>query len=517
MSVALAEKAAQEANARKQREELLKSTSGGTLFAPAHTPINPPKPSGQLPTVPAQPALQQAINQMNGGGKGSSPAPGAAPAVNLANEQKYLESILAQGGGGATWALNQAKSYGITLNQPTAQPTAGGGGGAVAPKVAPTTTSGGGGGGVPAPTPSPGPGTGDPAADMSWLAAWNAERKGEGGEAGAKDPTDPAYISDLATGIFNELNQMVANASAEGQKYLAQAMNGFMTALDTAQGQMMSTFQEQMNGVDPATKAALDQIKESAQQYRKTMMEDLNRRGLLQSGIAVESDIQLNKNQLTAEQQLLAQRVSDLQNRMTSAMMQFTQSRLQALQQYGLTGVEMASKAGDQQLSAFQAAMNQAMGQANLQQGANQFNKTFEEGKNQFNQNLSENQRQFDEKMAMSKEEAEQSAKQFMAQMGYNWANLSAKQKQDAIDNEFKKQEMQLKQDGASGTSSGETQRAIMLMQEYGSQEEAMVNFQRPEVIQEMVKRGVNVNEVYAAILKMKSGGATPGSSFMPK
>ena len=498
MSVALAEKAAQEAAAKAAAQQ---NNKGFTIGSQPWTSASGPEPPAPL---------KQAAQSLAGK---STPAP--APALNLANEQKYLESVMAQGGGAATWALNQAKSYGITLNQPTAQPTAGGGGGAVAPKVAPAPTSGG--SGVPAPTPSPGPGTGDPAADMSWLAAWNAERKGEGGEAGAKDPTDPAYISDLATGIFNELDQMVANASAEGKKYLAQAVNGFMTALDTAQGQMMSTFQEQMNGVDPATKAALDQIKESAQQYRKTMMEDLNRRGLLQSGIAVESDIQLNKNQLTAEQQLLAQRVSDLQNRMTSAMMQFTQSRLQALQQYGLTGVEMASKAGDQQLSAFQAAMNQAMGQANLQQGANQFNKTFEEGKNQFNQNLSENQRQFDEKMAMSKEEAEQSAKQFMAQMGYNWANLSAKQKQDAIDNELRKKEFELKKEQASGTSSGETQRAIMLMQEYGSQEEAMANFQRPEVIQEMVKRGVNVNEVYAAILKMKSGGATPGSSFMPK
>ena len=500
MSVALAEKAAQEAAAKAAAQQ---NNKGFTIGSQPWT-------SASGPEAPAP--LKQAAQSLAGK---STPAP--APALNLANEQKYLESVMAQGGGGATWALNQAKSYGITLNQPTAQPTAGGGGGAVAPKVAPTTTSGGGGGGVPAPTPSPGPGTGDPAADMSWLAAWNAERKGEGGEAGAKDPTDPAYISDLATGIFNGLDEIRQQVDDKNMAFFNSLTNQFYTEFDAQLNSVMSTFQEQMGGVDPATKAALDQLREGAQEYRKTMMEDLSRRGLLQSGIAIESDLRLNKDQLSAEQRMLTERVSDLQNRLTSALMQFSQSKLSAMQQFGVMGMNITQQGGQQQLDAFNTAMNQALSQATLQQNAYQSDRAFDQAKSQFDKTFTENQRQFDEKMTMSKEEAEQAAKQFMATMGYQWANLSAKQKQDAIDNEFKKQDMAIKKDQASGTSSGETKRAIMLMQEYGSKEEALANFQRPEVIQEMVSRGVNVNEVYAAIQKMKSGGTTPGSSFMPK
>ena len=498
MSTALAEKAAQEAAAKAAAQQ---NNKGFTIGSQPWT-------SASGPEAPAP--LKQAAQSLAGK---STPAP--APALNLANEQKYLESVMAQGGGAATWALNQAKSYGITLNQPTAQPTAGGGGGAVAPKVAPAPTSGG--SGVPEPTPSPGPGTGDPAADMSWLAAWNAERKGEGGEAGAKDPASPESLANLRADILADLDQMRQQVSAQNMSFYNNLMNQFYTEFDSQLNGVMKTFEDQMGGVDPATKAAIDQLREGTQEYRKTMMEDLSRRGLLQSGIAIESDLRLNKDQLNAEQRMLTERVSDLQNRLTNALMQFSQSKLSAMQQFGVMGMNMVQQDGQQQLDSFNDAMNQALSQATLQQNALQSNKAFEEGKSQFDKTFTENQRQFDEKMSMSKEEAEQAAKQFMATMGYNWANLSHKQQQDAIDNELRKKEFELKKEQASGTSSGETQKAIMLMQEYGSQEEAMANFQRPEVIQEMVKRGVNVNEVYAAILKMKSGGATPGSSFMPK
>ncbi|MBS4029944.1 MAG: hypothetical protein KGZ63_00745 [Clostridiales bacterium] len=427
----------------------------------------------------------------------------------MANEQKYLESVLAQGGGAASWALNQAKSYGITLNQPTAQPAATPGGGTAAPKAAPAPAPTSGGGGAPGPTADP---RDLPPADLEWLAQFNSQGQGQ---QGAPSPSSPEYIFNVATMIQGGLDEIRQQVDEKNMAFFNSLTNQFYTEFDAQLNSVMSTFQEQMGGVDPATKAALDQLRESTQEYRKTMMEDLNRRGLLQSGIAIESDLRLNKNQLTAEQQILAERVADLQNRMTSAMMQFSQSKLQAMQQFGVMGMNITQQGGQQQLDAFNTAMNQALSQANLQQGAFQADRAFQEGRRQFDQSFTENQRQFDEKMSMSQAEAEQAAKQFMATMGYNWANLSHKQQQDAISNEMKKQEMKFNQDQVTGA--GETQRAIMLMQEYGSREEAMANFQRPEVIQEMIRLGVNVNEVYAAIQKMKSGGATPGSSFMPK
>lgn len=493
MSTALweAEKAAQEANAKAASQP--KGFTVGSLSVTG----------GQTQSTSA---LNQAAQSLAGK---SSAAPAPAPALNLANEQKYLESVLAQGGGAATWALNQANSYGLTLNQPTAKPAAGGGGTA-APKAAPApppAPSSGGGGGTP--SPSAATNTGEPWRDLEWL----SQAQGQG--QGAPPPSSPEYIANLQSELLRSFEEIRGQVSEQNMSFYNNLMNQFYTEFDSQLNSVMKTFEDQMGGVDPATKAALDQLREGTQEYRKTMMEDLSRRGLLQSGIAIESDLRLNKDQLSAEQRMLTERVSDLQNRLTSALMQFSQSKLSAMQQFGAMGMTMVQNDGQQQLDAFNNAMNQALSQATLQQGAYQSDRAFEEGRRQYDQSLTENQRQFDEKMTMSKAEAEQAAKQFMATMGYNWANLSAKQQQDAIQNEMRKQEFEFTKDQATGA--GETQRAIMLMQEYGSKEEAMANFQRPEVIQEMVSRGVNVNEVYAAIQKMKSSGATPGSSFMPK
>ena len=106
----------------------------------------------------------------------------------------------------------------------------------------------------------------------------------------------------------------------------------------------MEMFKQQMGGVDPATQAALASLKESIQRQRDNLMEEMSRRGLLQSGLWLEMEDRLNKGELTAQQQLIAGRLSDLQNQMNQALQNFTAMRLNAAQTYGIAGAQAAER-----------------------------------------------------------------------------------------------------------------------------------------------------------------------------
>ena len=313
-------------------------------------------------------------------------------------------------------------------------------------------------------------------------------------------------IGGIASGIFDQFTALINGASAEGQRFLAQSMEGFMSTLDSAQNQIMGMFQQQMNGVDPATQMALQQLRENAQEYRRSVLEDLNRRGLLQSGIAVESELRLNRNQLTAEQQVLSQRVAELQGQMNNALVQFSQSRLQALQQFGLTGVQMAQDTGQQRVTGLQTALNQALNQTQFQQNTRQANRTFTEGVRQFDLGRQDRNEQFAETTAMSREAAERAARQFTQQMGYNWANLSARQRQDAIDNEMKKTQFEFEKSQVPAGASASTNNAIMEFRRFPDRETALTNYRRSDVLDRMIRDGVDVNRVYEEIMKMPEG-----------
>jgi len=124
------------------------------------------------------------------------------------------------------------------------------------------------------------------------------------------------------------------------KKYLDQALET-ITAYET---QLMEMFKQQMGGVDPATQAALASLKESIKRQRDNLMEEMSRRGLLQSGLWLEMEDRLNKGELTAQQQLIAGRLSELQNRMNQALQNFTAMRLNAAQTYGIAGAQAAER-----------------------------------------------------------------------------------------------------------------------------------------------------------------------------
>ena len=88
-------------------------------------------------------------------------------------------------------------------------------------------------------------------------------------------------------------------------------------------------------------------------------MEDMNRRGLLQSGIWLQMEDRINQNQLTSEQQLLATRITNLQNQMMGALQDFANRRLQEHQQLTVEGMRLADSQAQRRQQSILAAQNQ--------------------------------------------------------------------------------------------------------------------------------------------------------------
>jgi len=157
-----------------------------------------------------------------------------------------------------------------------------------------------------------------------------------------QQPTfSPDYVMNQAIPIFNELQRIWQETAGnvELAPLVAQAYAQLMSTIEQAEASIRRQFEEQMGGVDPATQAALASLKETVQEQRRSLMEEMSRRGLLQSGIWLEMEGRLAKGHLTAQQQMLGNRLSALQNQLNQALQNFASARINAASQYGLEGI----------------------------------------------------------------------------------------------------------------------------------------------------------------------------------
>lgn len=160
-----------------------------------------------------------------------------------------------------------------------------------------------------------------------------------------QQPVYQTQIADPQFALDNTLREFSygASQSLSNPDFAAMYAKGYESLLQTinqAEASIRQQFQQQMGGVDPATESALARLKESVQQQRDRLMEEMSRRGLLQSGIWLEMEDRINKGQLSAEQQMLGERISDLQNRLTQSLMNFASMRVGAQQTFSLEGAQ---------------------------------------------------------------------------------------------------------------------------------------------------------------------------------
>lgn len=152
--------------------------------------------------------------------------------------------------------------------------------------------------------------------------------------------------------IFDEL-------AAQNSILFAKLSEQLLGQLDTLEQQLRNQYAQQGSVIDPATEAALKEIRAEVDRRRQLLMEEMNRRGLLQSGIWLQEENRILSNQLTAEEKFLASRVADIQNRMTDALLRLGQERINTMGQLAQNQMQSAQWLQGQQLSALQNLQTQ--------------------------------------------------------------------------------------------------------------------------------------------------------------
>lgn len=132
-------------------------------------------------------------------------------------------------------------------------------------------------------------------------------------------------------GGFGGLRNDYAAASAGDKAEMAAMMSGMLSYIDQLGSQVMGQIRSQMGMDDPETANAIAMIREEADSIYKEMLEDLNAKGLVQSGIYAEAQDRITKNQGMQVSNFVAQRFGDLQNQLNQAMMSIGQMKTGAM------------------------------------------------------------------------------------------------------------------------------------------------------------------------------------------
>lgn len=373
---------------------------------------------------------------------------------------------------------------------------------------------------TPTPVPTPGAGTAYPPAQTPPQAPPPlAEEEYVEEENVLRDIPIPDFAAQR-----DELFGLI-DAAAERDAVL---ISGFMSQMSTqfaeTEARIMTMYEEQGMGIDPATRAALAEIRQQIEGRRQALNEEMNRRGLLQSGIWLEMEDRLLNNQLTAEERVLAERLADIQNRMTDSLMQLATQRM-----------NMMGRLGEQQIEGqrqFGAERIRAMGDIHARQ-------------NQWNQwwgTLTEQRRQTDleargrrDALAEDRRQAAvregQWGQQFTRE-GQQWTAEQEREREKAAQDEAyrradlaerrRQADLAARTRAAGGQAAAGanrvTQEVIATIAGLPNREAALTAFQQD--YERMIKLGVDVERVLAEIMKLPpapaQGTAPPPQHKLP-
>jgi len=298
-------------------------------------------------------------------------------------------------------------------------------GGARASEYTPTPAKTTSGGGTPRPTnisgnggtPAPQPGAPQPGVVESTAPEWlntGGPTAGNGGGGGGAD--------------FNSVRQDYANASTEDRATMAAMMEGMLSYIDQMGGQLTSQIKSQMGMDDPETANAIAMIRREAETMHKEMLEDLNAKGLVQSGIYAEAKSRLAESQGMNVSNFVAQRFGDLQSQLNSAMMNIGQMRTQAMSSgMGMVNQNLMADRTQQASMGMQNLSNQLTQRGQDLQN-NQWGQSFDWQKQTDQRNFGYTQ----QRDAVSDQQFGQSLSASQASSGagnsLGWANFNAEQ-----------------------------------------------------------------------------------------
>lgn len=173
-----------------------------------------------------------------------------------------------------------------------------------------------------------------------------------------------------------ELMALIDQLTQQNQAMSMQYLNQMTAQLDQLEKEIIARYEQQGTELDPATMAALTEIRNQVNLRRQQLMEEMNRRGLLQSGIWIEEENRILSNQLTAEERLLSNRLAEAQNAIMNTLASFAQQRMNIMGSSLENQMNLMANSANLKLNALQNLQNQqnqwAQWQAEQQAAAQQ-------------------------------------------------------------------------------------------------------------------------------------------------
>lgn len=138
-------------------------------------------------------------------------------------------------------------------------------------------------------------------------------------------------VDDIKVQTDNIINQY-KQGTVEQQAALAAQLTTMQASIDQMEQRIMSEIHGAINGDDPAMRQAFAILKEEFENSQKSVLEEMNAKGILQSGQYAKAMVDMNKGYTSAESGILAQRFGELQNRLFDTMYNMGMTRMGMMQ-----------------------------------------------------------------------------------------------------------------------------------------------------------------------------------------
>ena len=152
-----------------------------------------------------------------------------------------------------------------------------------------------------------------------------------------------AVATDEVFGGFQGLIDGVNSYSDDQLAALGASMTSMMNNLSQLEGTLTSQIQGQMGADDPTMVSALGLIRQEATKLMDGLLEEMNARGVVQSGLYQQALQDMNDGVLNEQQKFITTRVSELQNQLNNVLINMTNARA------GLMGQSLTAEAAIRQ------------------------------------------------------------------------------------------------------------------------------------------------------------------------
>lgn len=131
-----------------------------------------------------------------------------------------------------------------------------------------------------------------------------------------------------------------------------------LSQIDQLEAEITAKYKEMGSEIDPETQAALTELRSQLKLRQSALNEEMNRRGLLQSGIWADMAERYNSSEMDNETQLLASQLSNANNKLMDSLQSFASQRLNAMNTSMSNQMNIAANASNQKLNAAATLQN---------------------------------------------------------------------------------------------------------------------------------------------------------------